>query len=135
LVAFYQRYNQDESGISLRLFLRAALDSWPLPTQLVNVLMTRVVASVVDELRAQSNLPSLAQKPLMVGEREAVLGLHAAILFYSLRSEIFRFHASEDADAAIRLHVSCFLRGASATIEALHGADAPMAWSAPVEGL
>jgi AcrR family transcriptional regulator len=133
LVGFYQRYNQDENGISLRLFLRAALDGWPLPTQLVNVLLTKVVGPVVDELRSQSNLPALAHKPLMVGEREMVLGLHAAILFHSLRAEIFHFHASEDAGAAIRLHVSSFLRGAGATMESLHSDQAPQALSATAQ--
>jgi AcrR family transcriptional regulator len=123
LKAFYARYTRDEDGICLRLFLRATLNGWPLPLELSKVLTDKFIAPLVDELRQLSALPSLAQKPLMDGERELVFGLHSAILFYCMRREIYAAFAPVEGEQVIDLHVRAFLDGVDPMLQGLHRAS------------
>ena len=131
LKAFYTRYTSDEDGICLRLFLRAALDGWPLPLELSKVLNDKLIAPLVEELRQLSALPDFTQVPLMEGERELVFGLHASILFYFMRREIYAAFASPAGDQVIDLHVRAFLDSADSMLQSLHrtAGGAPLAGS------
>ena len=129
LKTFYERYIRDEDGICLRLFLRASLDGWPLPLELSKVLNDKFIAPLVEELRQLSALPAFTQVPLMEGERELVFGLHAAILFYCMRREIYAAFASSAGDQVIDLHVRAFLDSAESMLQSLHrsAGGAPLA--------
>jgi len=74
-------------------------------------------------LRQLSALPSLAQKPLMDGERELVFGLHSAILFYCMRREIYAAFAQAEGEQVIDLHVRAFLDGVDPMLQGLHRAS------------
>ena len=129
LKSFYARYVHDEDGICLRLFLRASLDGWPLPIELSKVLSEKLIMPLVEELRHVSALPGLAQVPLMEGERELVFGLHASVLFYCMRREIFAAFATASGPEVIDLHVRAFLDSVDSMLQGLHrtSGGSPMA--------
>jgi AcrR family transcriptional regulator len=132
LKSFYARYSRDEDGICLRLFLRASLDGWPLPLQLSEVLNAKLIAPLVDELRHVLALPSLSQVPMMEGERELVFGLHASVLFYCMRREIYAAFAPPAAEQVIDLHVRAFLDSADSIIQGLHRTSGGEPLAAPI---
>ena len=132
LKAFYARYIRDEDGICLRLFLRASLDGWPLPLELSKVLQDKLITPVVDELRHIAALPELTQLPLMEGERELVFGLHAAVLFYCMRTEIFAALVPLPGEQIIEFHVRAFLASADSMLQSLHRVAGGSPLAAPV---
>ena len=132
LVAFYMRYIQDASGIRLRLFMRAALDGWPLPAKLARLLSEKLIVPLIAELRNAGSLVGLDERPLLVGEHELVMTLHSSIIFYGMRGHIYRANIPADSEDVVRLYVSTFLDGARATLPGLHRLDAPASLAAPV---
>ena len=131
LIAFYLRFIDDKDGISLRLFLRAALDGWPLAANLAELLVEKLVLPLIAELRCDGDLPTLDQLPLLVGEHELVMALHAAILFYCMRDCILGVAMPGDRANVMRLYVSNFLDGVRGSLAGLHRPDAPASLTFP----
>ena len=125
VTTFYLRHIEDEDGIGLRLFLRAALDGWSLPLRMTDLLIDKLVRPLIGEMRRNAKLPDYAATPLMVGEFELVMSLHASVIFYSIRAHIYGTEMPADAPSVVRLYVNAFLSGAASSMAALHGPGAP----------
>ena len=124
LRAFYSGYSdlpEDPDAQRLRLFLRGALDGYPLPARLAPALTKAFVTPLVAELRGLEGLPDLATKKLMKGERELLMMLHGAVIFYHIRAHVYKAPAMVDRDTATSLFIATWLRGARASLKALHG--------------
>jgi len=124
LVAFYSGGPDRDSGSRLRLFVRAALEGWPVPARRGAVLTRRVFEPVVRALRNEAGLPSLEERPMLRGERELAMMLHGSVVFLGIREHVYRMPMPDDRDAIIRLHVETFLAGALGTLQQIHAGEA-----------
>ena len=125
LTTFYLRYVDDVEGIGLRLFLRAALDGWPLPRHLTELLTEKLVRPLIGDLRREGGLPGFDAMAMTVGEQELVMSLHATVVFYCMRSHIYGIQVPGDVPAVVSLYVRNFLNGAHASLAALHDSEVP----------
>ncbi len=129
---FYTEHLRNEDGIGLRLFLRAALDGWPLSARRMDLVRAKLVLPLIAEMRREAKLPGYESSPLMWGELELVMTLHAAVVFYSMRVHIYGGDMSGDTSAVLNLYVANFLVGARSTLVRLHGPDTPGSLKLPV---
>ena len=124
LRAFYSGYSdlpEDPDAQRLRLFLRGALDGYPLPARIAPLLAKGFVNPLVSELRSLEGLPDLATKGLMKGERELVMMLHGSVIFYHIRSHVYKAPGIAEREPVTSLFIDLWLRGARASLKALHG--------------
>jgi AcrR family transcriptional regulator len=125
LVAFYAAGpGRSGSGSRMRLFVRAALEGWPVPVRRGTALTREVFEPVVRTLRAEAGLPSLEMRPMLRGERELVMMLHGSVVFLGIREHVYRMPMPDDRDAVIRLQVDTFLAGALPTLRRIHAGEA-----------
>ena len=110
-------------GELIRLFLRAGLDGWPLPARYGARLTREVLQPVIGALRREARLAGFAARPLMRGERELAMMLHASIVFLAIREHVYRMPMPGDRAAIVRLYVDIYLPGALAELRRIH-ADA-----------
>jgi hypothetical protein len=125
LSRFYIAHLENEDGIGLRLFLRAALDGWVLPSRKLSLMREKLVQPLIAELRREAKLSGYESLPMSMGELELAMVLHSSVIFYSIRAHIYGGDVCSDAPATVRLYVSTFLHGAKASLLALHAPDAP----------
>ncbi len=119
----YIAHLDNEDGIGLRLFLRAALDGWILPGRRLELVTEKLVRPMIGDLRREAKLPGFESAPLTVGEFELAMVLHSSVIFYSMRTHIYGSVVASDAPATVRLYVSTFLLGARTGLLALHGPE------------
>ena len=128
----YIAHLENEDGIGLRLFMRAALDGWVLPTRRLALVKDKLVTPMIADLRREAKLPGFDTLPLMAGEFELAMVLHASIIFHSMRAHIYGGdNIPADTSTVVRLYVSTFLLGARANLPGLHAPDAPACFKAP----
>jgi AcrR family transcriptional regulator len=126
LARVYIAHLENEDGVGIRLFLRAALDGWVLPKRRLNLVKDKLVTPIIADLRREAKLPGYETLPLMVGEFELAMVLHGSIIFNSMRTHIYGGdNMPADASSVVRLYVSTFLQGARANLPGLHAPDAP----------
>jgi AcrR family transcriptional regulator len=124
LAAFYSGGPDRDGGSRVRLFVRAALEGWPLPARRGAALTRQVFEPVVRALRKEAGLPSLEERLLLRGERELAMMLHGSVVFLGIREHIYRMPMPDDRDAIIRLQVDTFLAGALSTLRRIHSGAA-----------
>lgn len=132
LLHFYSEHLKNEDGIGLRLFLRAALDGWPLSARRMELVRAKMVRPLIAEMRREAKLPDYDAAPLMWGELELVMTLHASVIFYSMRVHIYEGDMPPDTGDVLRLYIANFLSGARETLLRLHGPEAPASLRLPV---
>ena len=123
LRAFYSGYSdlpEDPDAQRLRLFLRGALDGYPLPARIAPLLTEAFVTPLVSELRALEGLPDLATKGLLKGERELLMMLHGSVVFYHIRAHVYKAPGIAEREPVTNLFIDTWLRGARASLKALH---------------
>lgn len=119
LAAFYGGPGGSKDRI--RLFVRAGLDGWPAPARHGARLTRDVFRPVIRALRREAGL---AERPLMRGERELAMMLHASVVFLSIREHVYRMPMTGDRDRLIRFYVEIYLPGALAQLRRLHNGEA-----------
>jgi len=132
LTHFFIAHLEHEDGIPMRLFMRAALDGWVLPTRRLELVKNKFVQPLIAILRRDARLPSFETLPLMIGEFELAMVLHSSVIFYSIRTHVYGGDLCPDVAAVVRLYVTTFLKGAQPSLLALHGPDAPASFKLPV---
>jgi AcrR family transcriptional regulator len=120
LAEVYRLLAEEDDGLGLRLFVRAALDRHPVPPARGATLTSSIVAPLVAELRHEARVPDLGRLAMTRGERELVMLLHGAVMFRAIREHVYRAPLEEDRDAVVRLYIRTFLAGARETIRELH---------------
>jgi AcrR family transcriptional regulator len=120
LLKFYLGFVGDSSGVRMRLFIRAGLDGRSLPTRRGHRLNSGLFTPVISALRVKAGLPAIEEIPVMRGERELVMALHASMVFLGIRRHIYRLPMPDNLDDVVRLYVTNFLGGAIDTIRRLH---------------
>lgn len=129
LAAFYSGYSENTEslvtgGLRLRLFLRGALDGYPLPARINPILTKALVVPVVADLRRQEGLPDLGKVPMLAGERELVMLLHGAMIFHHIRAHIYKAPVVDFATVSPFL-IDTYLHGARASLKYLHSDKGP----------
>ena len=120
LCEVYRLQAEQEDGLGLRLFVRAALDRYPVPAARGATLTSSILEPVVGELRHEARLPGLDRTPMSRGERELVMLLHGAAMFRAIREHVYGARMDDDAGEILRLYVTTFLAGARETTRRLH---------------
>jgi AcrR family transcriptional regulator len=120
LFDFYRRTAEETDGIRIRLFVRAALDGWPIAKRRGAALTGLIFEPLIGELREQAGLAPFARKAMMRGERELAMMLHAALVFFSIREHVYRMPMPADREAVVRLYIRTFLAGAAVSLKDIH---------------
>jgi len=132
LAQVYIAHLENEDGIGIRLFLRAALDGWVLPMRRLALVKDKLVVPMIADLRREAKLPDYETLPLMAGEFELAMVIHASVIFHSMRAHIYGGdNIPADTQSVVRLYVSTFLQGARANLPGLHAPDAPACFKVP----
>ena len=100
----------------VRIFFFAGLRGVNINDRYLNVLGTRIVGPICDEVRHSFDLPSSADVPITEVEKSAVWGLQGQILYISVRRFIYNQIIDDPesiADAAIDVFLSGISRVAS----------------------
>jgi len=124
LTTFYSDGSERDGGSRMRLFVRAALEGWPVPARRGAALTRQVFEPVVQALRKEAGLPLLEERPMMRGERELAMMLHGSIMFLGIRKHVYRMPMPDDRAAIVRLYVDTFLAGALASLARIHAGEA-----------
>ncbi|MGH6923969.1 MAG: TetR/AcrR family transcriptional regulator [Propylenella sp.] len=125
LISYYGRIVSGSSESRMRLFIRAGLDGRSWPQRRGAVLTTRVFEPIITSLRREAGLPPPPRPPLMRGERELAMMLHASMVFLNIRRHVYGMPMPESLDDIVALYVRTFLAGALPAIKALHGRGEP----------
>lgn len=114
--------------VDLRLMLRAALDGLDMVESLDGQYRRRLARPTVAALRAETELPDLGQRPMLVGEREMTDALYGSVLFTAARKALAP-PPEEPYEPAVRLHARLFVTGARHELPLLHALppDDPLA--------
>ena len=120
LAEVYRLYAEQDEGLAVRLFVRAALDRFPVPPSRGATLTSRIVEPLVAELRHECRLPSLDRLPMTQGERELVMLMHGAVMFHAIREHVYRAPIPDDREAVLALYSRTFLAGARETMRGMH---------------
>jgi AcrR family transcriptional regulator len=118
--AFYSRYLDANDSLRLRLSLRGALDGYALQGRIDPLFETAFVAPLLTELRREAGLPDTSKRSMMAGERELIMMLHGAVMFYHIRKQVYEAKVVEDQALVTRLFVDTYLRGVRDSLKALH---------------
>jgi AcrR family transcriptional regulator len=121
LIGFYRGYLARISFTSMRLFVRAGLDGGDLARRFSVPLTERLLAPVIEELRHAAGLPGSDVRPLMRGERELAMALHAGIVFLATRKHVYGMPMPDDLSDLVALQVRTYLPGALEECRRLHG--------------
>ena len=79
----------------------------------------RIIWPILGHLRAEVDLPSLAQRPANSQERELVLMLHSTIVFMAIRKFVYQIKFKMPEVDIIELYVNIWLSGALKTIRSI----------------
>lgn len=120
LRVFYSDFVGSATETRMRLFMRAGLDGLSWPTKRGEALTTIVFVPVIEALRREADLPTIAERPAMRGERELVMMLHASMVFLGIRRHVYGMPMPENLDDVVAQNVDLFLRGAIEAIRNLH---------------
>ncbi len=101
LAEVYRLYAEQDEGLAIRLFVRAALDRFPVPPSRGATLTARIIEPLVGELRHDCRLPGLDRLPMTQGERELVMLMHGAVMFHAIREHVYRAPIPDDRAAVL----------------------------------
>ena len=120
LTGFYGGFVAGATETRMRLFMRAGLDGRSWPQRRGAALTTQIFEPVIAALRTEAGLPTANKCPLMRGERELAMMLHASMVFLDIRRHVYGMPMPESLDDVVRLYVRTWLAGAIPAIRDLH---------------
>ena len=123
LIRFYTDYGAQANGISVRLFVHAGLAGRPLPGVHGAKLTDRIFSPLITGLRSEAGVPTIADRPMMRGERELCMQLHSSIVFLGIRRHVYQMPMPDDLGDVVALYVRSFIAGAPKALQALHSDD------------
>ena len=123
LVGFYRAYRSRGSAVTARLFMRANLDGVGYAKRYSVPLTERLLRPILVELRDAAGLADVDTVAMTYDERELVMALHGAIVFLSIRKNIYGTPLPEDLSAPVARIVRSYLPGALDELRRLHGSD------------
>ena len=132
ICALYAHYVRERDGIGVRLFLRAALDHYPLPKRMAEAQRHKLMIPLIAALRADSGLKPIDEVPVLIGEYELALMLHGSVVFNQIRTHVYGLALVEDSRSLIRLYIATFLDGVRGQLRQLHDAKGGEGLSAPL---
>lgn len=125
LIRFYEGFLGSVSYVSLRLFMRSALDGMNFPERYTFSLNDRILKPVIAGLRDSIDLPDFQEKPFFDEERELAVMLHGSLVFTRIRKFIYDTPLPDDAGPMAALHVETYLPGALERLKRLHAQSPP----------
>jgi len=120
LTGFYGGFVAGATETRMRLFMRAGLDGRSWPQRRGAALTAQIFEPVIAALRSEAGLPTADKCPLMRGERELAMMLHASMVFLGIRRHVYGMPMPESLDDIVRLYVRTWLAGAVPAIRNLH---------------
>ncbi len=108
----------------VRIFMFSGLRGESINRKYLEVLRTRILEPVAEELRHELGLPTIAQVPLGIAEIELVWSINARIFYFGQRRWIFDVPVEAPLDEMIELTIQHFMAGARAVMPKMLGAAA-----------
>ncbi len=112
-------------GSGVRLLSRAILQDLPTGVKLAAFLMQKLFLPILEEIRGLEKLPSVADKPMMVGEYELIMAMHAGSLFFLLRRNLRNSPLPDNPVETFHACMESFIAGARSSVRELHAAGTP----------
>lgn len=109
----------------VRIFMFSGLRGESINRKYLDVLRTRILEPVAEELRHELGLPPPTQVPLGTAEIELVWGINARIFYFGQRRWIFGVPVEAPLDDMIRLTVRHFMAGARGVLPEILAAAPP----------
>lgn len=125
LIRFYTAFLRRGSYVSLRLFMRAALDGMQFAPRYTFSLDDRILQPIVAGFRRDLGLSDFDTVPFFDGEREIAVMLHGSLIFTRIRKHIYDTVLPDDPSALVELQVQVFLPGALQKLRRLHETAPP----------
>lgn len=108
LIRFYTAFLDSISYVSLRLFMRAALDGMDFTPRYIFSLNDRILQPVIGGLRNSLGLPDFNAAPFFDDELELSVMLHGSMVFTRIRKHIYDTDLPDDPSQWVTLHVQAF---------------------------
>jgi AcrR family transcriptional regulator len=113
LVRFYLEYaDRIFDPQWMRIFMFAGLKGHAMTDRYVSLVRTQLIKPVCGELRAELDLPTLAEVAMTGREEEAFWALHGTVFYLGIRKFIYGVRTHRDQAQIIRDDVQMFLAGA-----------------------
>jgi AcrR family transcriptional regulator len=113
LICFYLDYatmlHDYEWG---RIYLYSGLGGSTIARRFANHVLGNVFTRVIAELRHESGLPDLAEKPMTEQETEMMWSLHASIFYIGIRKSVYHVDPPRDVPATVTQMVENFYNNA-----------------------
>lgn len=124
----YQRTIDDYAW--LRIFVSAGLKGYGLPQRYLGMVRERIFAPLLAAMRAEYRLPPPETQPLSPAEFELLFGIHGALVYVGLRTQVYGADAPADHDALREALLDSSLPGLGEAFRAIvrreHRAAAPI---------
>jgi AcrR family transcriptional regulator len=109
----------------VRIFMFSGLRGESINRKYLEVLRTRILEPVAEELRHELGLPAVAQVPLSIAEIELVWSINARVFYFGQRRWIFNVPVEAPLDEMIALTIRHFMAGARVVLPEMLGTPAP----------
>jgi len=100
----------------VRIFMFSGLRGESINRRYLDVLRTRILEPVAEELRHELGLPAVAEVPFSVAEIELVWSINARIFYFGQRRWIFDVPIEAPLEEMIELTIRHFMAGARAVL-------------------
>lgn len=120
LTLAYVSFFNGMSETSMKLFHRASYDGLEIAKRYSPHLDQRIIWPVLENLRAEAGMPTLAQLPATRAERELALMMHSTVVFLGIRKFVYRIDFRGSESKLIQQYVDVWLTGALANIQSYH---------------
>lgn len=100
----------------VRIFMYSGLRGESINRRYLDVLRTRILEPVAEELRHELGLPTAAQLPLCTAEIELVWSINARVFYFGQRRWIFDVPVEAPLEEMIELTIRHFMAGARAVL-------------------
>ncbi|WP_245258623.1 TetR/AcrR family transcriptional regulator [Methylopila sp. M107] len=124
LVEVYEAMLPRMTPIAIRLLFRAGLDACSEPVKANIELTPRFTSALVEAWRREDRLPSLADRPLLEGERSLVYAMHDAMIMIRVREHVLQAVRRMSDSDQIRQVAETQDAGVRAVMRRLHDGEA-----------
>ena len=105
----------------VRIFMFSGLRGERINRKYLDMLRSRILEPIAEELRKEFGLPGVDEMPLKNSEVELVWSINARIFYFGQRRWIFDVPIEDNLEEMIRLTIAHFMAGARAVLPGLCG--------------
>lgn len=134
LITFYTSYAAvNQTREVARIFVFAGLHGISMTETSLNYVRRQIYPRLIEELRYENRMPSLAESPMTSRESEIAWQIHSTIFYLALRRDVFSFSNDLSFAESVEMSISVFVEGAVKTLHMLNSDDNVVSGKSPAE--